>query len=659
MRLIALSALVSVISIFVIDNVFAQQNQNTIRLAVAKHFDPSTARFVEIFQKEAKKYDIEIVPTDAFSTRDAFSALKSGDSPIDLALISFQDIPSVQFDPKLVYTSLFVQPGLIASPEESFALQDSFIGDVVATEMVNAGLSVVAFLNRPPEAIILTRKLDNIADLQGAKFRGGSEASNQLLAELGANPVQLPMGEVFVALERGAVDAAETNAAFPAADALQSVGQSGTIINNFRQNPGFLLARREVWLGFSQRLRSVIEESADMARQASQRVVSENNDNLNKLALGLDANYKSVGDEGWEGIEPAAAKVWLAVDASDDRNSAYENLKSAKNEIQVRRSRGGSVAPKSGMPAILFATNRNEENTNNLEHRFGQIRNSSNSLKCGRIVFDKNVPRNFGKVFPGQIELAGQLAVGQSDCVEYLSQFAGSNRRVILYFHGFNNTFKNAVTRAIGFTMDFGLREPVLVWSWPSLGGRGGSGEYVGDLNGVDFTNSYIKDFVDSLAEADLIEEVSIVAHSMGTKIAGQFIRHASEKNLKIANVIFVAPDYPKSTFEQLINEAGAAALLKTVYANRHDRALGYSRAQSKEHPVGLGGDLLELVQGVETVDVSKVAVWGIDNHAHGFDVREVANDISRLVIDRSNADGRALPQAEKDGVRYWRIEAD
>src|SRR5579871_3071302 len=53
------------------------------------------------------------------------------------------------------------------------------------------------------------KEVTKVEDLQGLKFRMGSSVAGQVLARLGVVPQQIPGGDIYPALEKGTIDAAE------------------------------------------------------------------------------------------------------------------------------------------------------------------------------------------------------------------------------------------------------------------------------------------------------------------------------------------------------------------------------------------------------------------------------------------------------------------
>ncbi|WP_159945791.1 TRAP transporter substrate-binding protein DctP [Rhizobium sp. 18065] len=634
----------------------AQVNTNTIRVAVPQAKDAATERYIEAFRKQVGQADfkIEEVPVGAgTSYAQILASLKEGGSSIDLALVPAAVIPDVQSDPAFTYTSLISQPGLIDNASQNFAVQNSVVGELVATELSDFGLTLVGFWNRPPQALFMKTPLTGAYDLKGVKVRITDDTSGAVLTSLGASAQRLPFAEVTMALVAGSVDAIEASS-----QGLSNVSDiyraipNGRVLNNYSQNQGFLLANSTKWVGYSQRLRSAVQAAAGEGSKASQTLIIDQESTLPKMAAEFGVSYVSVNSEAWRPISKTASEAWLQNISEGGRSDAYQQLLRVKQEIDTRRDRRGSLDQKI-RPTVLFATNRNDESSGDLATRFGVLKDATNQLSCGEIEFDTSPQREFGQVFGGRLGLKGSTIWHRATgCADMLAA-SGTNTGLVVYFHGYANTFADAARRAIGFSQDFGLSQPVLVWSWPSAGSFG---MYIFDLNSVQFSEEYIRQMVDAMERKGQLSNITIVAHSMGSRMAGIFLKQVRARNRDVKNLILIAADYPPSIFGQLIASEGSVAALKTLYANENDSALIISRKMNGENPVGLGGKYLKLVQGIETVDVSDVAGQGWVNHAHGFEVKPVADDISDLLKRRVGADIRQLPTASVNGTKYWTI---
>jgi esterase/lipase superfamily enzyme len=225
---------------------------------------------------------------------------------------------------------------------------------------------------------------------------------------------------------------------------------------------------------------------------------------------------------------------------------------------------------------------------------------------------------------------------------------------MLLFIHGYSNSFDFAVRRAIGFAEDMALEVPVIVFSWPSMNEASG---YLYDLGSVTFSRPYVREFLKALSLRRGAERLSVLAHSMGSQVALQVLESSAETGFIPESITFIAPDVPRTLFEQQIALYGKAVKLTTLYANDWDRALFVSTQVNRQAAAGAAGNDLLVIDDVETVDVSEVDRQLLEiNHTHGFDVPKVASDVSLLLRTRVNADGRHLPHALRSNRTYWRI---
>jgi esterase/lipase superfamily enzyme len=162
------------------------------------------------------------------------------------------------------------------------------------------------------------------------------------------------------------------------------------------------------------------------------------------------------------------------------------------------------------------------------------------------------------------------------------------NKDVILYVHGFNNSFEDSVFSLNDIWHYTGRRGVPIVYSWPS--GSGNLLGYFTDRESGEFTIYHLKETLRVLFEMDEIANIHIIAHSRGTDITTTALRELiietrasglnPRKALRIKNLILAAPDLDYDIVKQrLIAEKFGPAFGKiTIYMNEHDGALGISQ---------------------------------------------------------------------------------
>ncbi|MGA0530489.1 alpha/beta hydrolase [Hansschlegelia sp. KR7-227] len=153
----------------------------------------------------------------------------------------------------------------------------------------------------------------------------------------------------------------------------------------------------------------------------------------------------------------------------------------------------------------------------------------------------------------------------------------GRKRHVLLFVHGFNNTYEDAVYRFAQIVHDSGTEAVPVLFTWPS---RGSVFAYNYDRESTNYSRDALEEALQELAKAPEVEDVSVLAHSMGSFLALESLRQMAIRNGRIApkirNVILAAPDVDVDVFRQQLGEMGAPAERPrfTIFTSTDDRAL-------------------------------------------------------------------------------------
>jgi len=104
-------------------------------------------------------------------------------------------------------------PFLFSSVEQARRVLDGPIGDEILDSFADKGLIGLAFYDSGARSFYNTvRPIKTIEDMKGLKIRvQQSDLMVGMVKALGANPTPMPFGEVYGALQTGAIDGAENN----------------------------------------------------------------------------------------------------------------------------------------------------------------------------------------------------------------------------------------------------------------------------------------------------------------------------------------------------------------------------------------------------------------------------------------------------------------
>jgi len=150
-------------------------------------------------------------------------------------------------------------------------------------------------------------------------------------------------------------------------------------------------------------------------------------------------------------------------------------------------------------------------------------------------------------------------------------------RRVLLFVHGFNTRYEEAVFRFAQIVHDSGTDFAPILFTWPS---RGSVFDYAYDRESTNWSRDTLEKLLRSAGESPEVDEVTVMAHSMGSWLAVEALRglalHGGVPK-KIGNVILASPDLDVDVFERQIERIGPRPHL-TLFVSRDDRALDLSR---------------------------------------------------------------------------------
>jgi esterase/lipase superfamily enzyme len=234
-------------------------------------------------------------------------------------------------------------------------------------------------------------------------------------------------------------------------------------------------------------------------------------------------------------------------------------------------------------------------------------------------------------------------------------------KTALIFVHGFNNTFEDALYRNAQIVWDLQYTGLSVLFTWAS---RGHVEDYIYDRESALLARQAFIELLQRLKNEYGIEQINVLAHSMGNLIAlDALANYAHTSNpIQIARLIMAAPDVDRDQFEALAPMAKTIVGDMTLYASEADRTLALSRRLAGDVPragdVPVDGPVI--LPHVETIDVTAVGddIFGL-NHDVFAGSRDVLEDISVLL--RSNLPPPRLAQIRPvpnppQAPRYWRF---
>jgi esterase/lipase superfamily enzyme len=244
---------------------------------------------------------------------------------------------------------------------------------------------------------------------------------------------------------------------------------------------------------------------------------------------------------------------------------------------------------------ILVATTR-QAIPNDPGKMFGSGRASTVSYAAVTISVPPDAARTIGHVqwpetIPGDprrdFVTTSANYIDKAQFSSAISQAArGGRRRVLVFVHGFNNKFDEAVFRFAQIVHDSKSNAIPVLFTWPSRGEIALSA-YTYDRDSANYSRDALEQLLGMLSQDPNVTEINIVAHSMGNwltleALRARSIQRAAASNRdradKLKNALLVAPDVDVDVFRSQVQRMGPYRPRIELFVSRDDTALGASK---------------------------------------------------------------------------------
>ncbi|KAB2657343.1 alpha/beta hydrolase [Brucella tritici] len=196
--------------------------------------------------------------------------------------------------------------------------------------------------------------------------------------------------------------------------------------------------------------------------------------------------------------------------------------------------------------------------------------------KAGEVQWPKKLPPNPQKDFTTvsvtplktDVEMAG-----------WVRPHLTKSRRVMVFVHGFNNTFEDSVYRFAQIVHDSGADVAPVIFTWPS---RASVFDYNYDKESTNYSRDALEQILRAIAREPEVKDITVMAHSMGSWLTVEALRQMAIRdgrvNAKITDVILASPDLDVDVFSKQFLAMGKQHPRFTLFTSRDDRALALSR---------------------------------------------------------------------------------
>ena len=283
-------------------------------------------------------------------------------------------------------------------------------------------------------------------------------------------------------------------------------------------------------------------------------------------------------------------------------------------------------------PTLLVTTTRKPVNGGRAKPWFGPERASTMTVARAKLVPPDDSRFSLAAAGLADWRLDGVEPVS-GEVSDLLAQ-AGGGQDVLIYVHGFKQTFETAALDAAHLSDGIKFHGQTMVFSWPS---KAGLFDYAYDRESAMWSRDDFERVLHSIVATPSAGRVHIVAHSMGTMLTLEslrqlYARYGDTVTGRIGAIVFASPDIDMDVFSSAINRVGPLARKITVITATNDRALALSgRIAGGMTRVGAAEKAAIERLGVRVIDASESG-WGIINHDLFLSNAEVQRVIRRSI---------------------------
>jgi esterase/lipase superfamily enzyme len=289
------------------------------------------------------------------------------------------------------------------------------------------------------------------------------------------------------------------------------------------------------------------------------------------------------------------------------------------------------AADLSGNPTMLVATTRKPIDGARAKPWFGSERAARMTVARARLK-----PPDDGRFSLASIGLDDWSleSIETTAQIGDLFGMPGAARDVLIYVHGFNQTFESAVLDAARLSDGVHFRGETLAFCWPS---KAKLFDYGYDRESAMWSRDALEQVFAGLMASPTTGRIHVVAHSIGTMLTMEalrqiYARQGAAAAERIASVVFASPDIDMDVFTSSVERIGPLASKITVVTATNDRALAVSGWMAGGVTRVGAAEKAELKRlGLHVIDATAEG-WGIINHDLFLSNAQVRKVIRRAV---------------------------
>ncbi|MCH2164483.1 MAG: alpha/beta hydrolase [Marinovum sp.] len=305
--------------------------------------------------------------------------------------------------------------------------------------------------------------------------------------------------------------------------------------------------------------------------------------------------------------------------------------------------------------ALPFVTNRNLTGEDDPESYFGDERGSERSGWCHvrqtKVPALSSISEAAPFRIPGEFLKVTDIREALRSEVYSALEAVDIKRAPVLYTHGYNVGFEKGCRRATTLQNNANLKDGFLWFSWPA---DGIPTNYMRDETDLYWSAPSLADLIAEMSQRFDPQGINVTGHSLGGRgvALALYVMAAQHPGVALNNVVLLAPDMDFGTFVRILPSIRGLAKRIAIYTTVDDRALEVSERLHGYRRLGQSGNPVELLEGVEVVDISELPIDSATGHLYHIYGARVGNDLDQLLNQGLGAEQRE--GLRKIGDNHW-----
>lgn len=243
---------------------------------------------------------------------------------------------------------------------------------------------------------------------------------------------------------------------------------------------------------------------------------------------------------------------------------------------------------------------------------------------------------------------------------EGFNRIGRNAKDAIIFVHGYNTSFQDAVKRATQISFDLDFTGAMLLFSWPSAETLA---SYASDKRQAEAASAFLLQFLDAVAKEIPGSRLHVIGHSMGSLVVLGGLEQLADRSpsaapANIGEIVLAHPDIDFERLERVARKVHGLGKNITVYTSGDDKALWVSRWFNFSWRAG---GALRVVPHVDTIDISGLGtrLWDT-NHGVYATNNVVFGDIGRLIRTSERPAERRTQQLKPvtgETGTHWRYQ--